>query len=44
VTYPFAVVARRAETDGRARTLLAFLTGSDTEAVWQRFGFSRAGQ
>jgi molybdate transport system substrate-binding protein len=44
VTYPFAVVARRAETDGRARTLLAFLTGPDTEAVWQRFGFSRAGQ
>jgi molybdate transport system substrate-binding protein len=43
VTYPFAVT-RRAEADTRARALLDFLTGPDTEATWQRFGFSRAGQ
>jgi molybdate transport system substrate-binding protein len=43
VTYPFAVT-RRAEADGRARALLAFLTGPETEETWRRFGFSRAGQ
>jgi molybdate transport system substrate-binding protein len=43
VTYPFAVT-RRAEADTRARALLDFLTGPGTEATWQRFGFSRAGQ
>jgi molybdate transport system substrate-binding protein len=43
VTYPFALM-RRAEADARARALLAFLTGPDTEAIWHRFGFSRAGQ
>jgi len=43
VTYPFALT-RRAEADTRARALLAYLTGPDTDGVWRRFGFSRAGQ
>jgi molybdate transport system substrate-binding protein len=43
VTYPFAVT-RRAEGDPRARALLAFLTGPETEEIWRGFGFSRAGQ
>ena len=48
VTYPFAVTRRAAGGDARAgaaaRALLAFLAGPDTEEVWRRFGFSRAGQ
>jgi molybdate transport system substrate-binding protein len=43
VTYPFAVT-RRAESDARARALLAFLAGPGAEESWRRFGFSRAGQ
>jgi ABC-type molybdate transport system substrate-binding protein len=43
VTYPFAAM-RRAEGDPRARALLAFLTGPETEETWRGFGFSRAGQ
>ena len=47
VTYPFAATRRAAGEDARtraARALLAFLAGPDTEEVWRRFGFSRAGQ
>ena len=45
VTYPFAITRRAGGTDARAaRALLAFLTGPETEEVWRRFGFSRAGQ
>lgn len=43
VTYPFALT-RRAAADARARALLAFLAGPETDGVWRRFGFSRAGQ
>ncbi|MDB5416455.1 MAG: molybdate transporter substrate-binding protein [Rubritepida sp.] len=39
VTYPFALT-RRAEGNAQARALLAFLTGPDATATWQRFGFS----
>ena len=46
VTYPFALTRRRAGTDAprAARALLAFLAGPETEEIWRRFGFSRAGQ
>jgi molybdate transport system substrate-binding protein len=41
VSYPFALT-RRAAGNGRARDLLAFLTGPDAEPAWTRFGFAVA--
>jgi molybdate transport system substrate-binding protein len=41
ITYPFALT-RRAEGNGQARALLAFLAGPEAAPTWQRFGFSRA--
>ncbi|NGM23768.1 molybdate ABC transporter substrate-binding protein [Roseomonas stagni] len=41
ITYPFALT-RRAEGNAQARALLAFLTGPEAAATWQRFGFIRA--
>jgi molybdate transport system substrate-binding protein len=42
VTYPVAVT-KRAEGNGSARALHAFLTGAEAAPTWQRFGFSLAG-
>lgn len=39
ITYPFALT-RRAEGNAEARALLAFLTGAEAAATWQRFGFT----
>lgn len=41
ITYPFALT-RRAEGQPLARALLAFLTGPEAAATWQRFGFTLA--
>lgn len=41
ITYPFAVT-RRAEGNAQAEALLAFLTGPEAAATWQRFGFGLA--
>ncbi|BDG74333.1 molybdate ABC transporter substrate-binding protein [Roseomonas fluvialis] len=41
ITYPFALT-RRADGNGQARTLLAFLTGAEATPTWQRFGFMLA--
>lgn len=41
VSYPFALT-RRAEGNADARALLAFLTGTEATATWQRLGFTIA--
>jgi molybdate transport system substrate-binding protein len=41
VSYPFALT-RRAAGNERARDLLAYLTGPETEPTWTRFGFTIA--
>jgi molybdate transport system substrate-binding protein len=41
ITYPFALT-RRADGNAQARALLAFLTGAEATATWQRFGFTLA--
>ncbi|MBR0679489.1 solute-binding protein [Roseomonas eburnea] len=42
IAYPFAIT-RRAAGNGQARALLDFITGPETAATWQRFGFTLAG-
>jgi molybdate transport system substrate-binding protein len=41
VTYPFALL-RRAEGNAQARGFLAFVTGPEAAATWQRLGFALA--
>ena len=41
ITYAFARV-KRAEANAYADAFLTFATGPHAQAVWQRFGFSRA--
>ncbi len=41
ITYPFALT-KRAAGNAEARAFLAFLTGPEAQAGWQRFGFRMA--